>query len=265
MKVWREWLIKTCAIFPELINGEWTLLSSRLHCSAWHIVGLDRELGCTTETTFNDGTKTTFCTCDTSFCNADPPDLNGFSCYAGDLELDTIDQAYLNFYFETRSELSYTIASCYKNRDQCFQMRYFGVTGPRIRFGCSPLGLAGLAPSDQFSNSFQWSHLTPVDQFNRKAILGVKTCDTPLCNLPEGIGTEEAIPEVSTTTLPVTIKEWGGFSYPTERAKWIFKSAAQSNTPNTNLPLSENAGCKTNLLTYQMYLLLFLQLFKTTL
>ena len=209
--------------FVEFINDEWVFTELQLHCALWYVTGLHKPLGCTTETNLDEGARLTYCTCDSNYCNADPPDPNGFACYAGDLDVATLEQAYLSFYLETRSNLSYTISRCYRNREQCFQMKYYGVTGERIRFGCSPLALAHLAPSDQFTIDVGWNHLAPVDQFYAGAIVKAKTCDTHLCNLPDNIGTDERTPPPTTTTAqPVTLKKWEGFSLKLQKADWVF-------------------------------------------
>ena len=91
------------------------------------IFGYSNPLGCVLD--IGTGFKTfEGCYCDSENCNAEPSDSNGFSCYAGDLDATALDQAFFTANDQLITQHSYTIASCYTNREQCFQMRYEGTS-----------------------------------------------------------------------------------------------------------------------------------------
>ena len=69
-----------------------------------------------------------YCYCDSNDCNHIPleENPNQFSCYSGDLSVNDLSEAYYTIYQELKTEYSYEKASCYTNRDQCFQLNYPG-------------------------------------------------------------------------------------------------------------------------------------------
>ena len=71
----------------------------------------------------------TDCFCDTNLCNIHPfnyTNYEAFSCYAGDLDFNSLDQTYNTNFRENFSPFSFQIRDCYTNIKMCFQIKYRG-------------------------------------------------------------------------------------------------------------------------------------------
>ena len=116
-------------------NGTWTFTHTSRGCENEIFPDLTKHydpLGCRLE--ISPPNKRQLCLCDTDFCNAGAPNEDEpFSCYAGDLDLASLDQAYNTNHGDLMSLLSFQVVSCYSNRDQCFQMKYKGMTAVPIQ------------------------------------------------------------------------------------------------------------------------------------
>ena len=146
------------------------------------------------------------CQCDTDDCNrAAPADLDGFSCYAGDVDLAALEMGDV-FENGTFSSNSFGKALCYTNREQCFQTIYNGIqccvmpnakkwskynfvlgtNGQRMVFGCAPYELRNMTSTKEFVpvEWNQYEHLRMTEFFNTSAIVEGRTCNFTMCNPP---------------------------------------------------------------------------------
>ena len=104
-----QWLL---LLFSDDQENSWDFISTSRYCA--HIRDATYHLGCKTEITAS--AKSIKCFCDSDLCNVEPQENDQlFSCYTGDLDIYSLDQAFNTDFKELYSPYSFHIAHCYTN------------------------------------------------------------------------------------------------------------------------------------------------------